>query len=133
MSSYWRSRSRDACNAVREDWHALPIDERTEAQLTVMLRDAYPFGERANYPYEAWLIEQRFALAAEGYPSRRQMAVRAAQVAKTGQLSLLDGSSAVAMAEPLNPPQDGWDAAFEDLRNWKRQAWTEGDEDGTDG
>lgn len=30
------------------------------------------------------------------------------------------------------PPADPWERAFEDLRNWKAQAWAEGDEDGAE-
>ncbi len=38
------------------------------AALQVALREAYPFGERAYWPYKVWLREQRAALAALAPP-----------------------------------------------------------------
>lgn len=127
--NYWRRNARVVCDAVRAEWRQLPEDEQTEERLRSMLRDAYPFGERAMWPYTMWLQEQRAALGAEGYVSARQVAARAAQVAATGQMTLFAAAEApVAVLEP--PAADPWGQAFAELKSWKSQPWADGDEDG---
>jgi hypothetical protein len=38
------------------------------AEFRKALRDAYPFGERAHFPYKVWCSEQKLALARFGKP-----------------------------------------------------------------
>ncbi len=51
----WRRRSRLAIERALRD--APPEALATEAQLRKYLRDFYPFVERENYVYKAWLAE----------------------------------------------------------------------------
>jgi hypothetical protein len=70
----WTDRCRPVIERVLSE---LPVGA-TEAQVKKALSDAYPFGQRINYPYTAWLkackkaIEKRFAgrvRQAAGQPS----------------------------------------------------------------
>lgn len=58
--SYWRSRANVVIgpilrSAIQERW--------PEARFRRELREAYPFGERAHWPYTVWLTRQRNAIA----------------------------------------------------------------------
>lgn len=44
-----------------------PADQN---ELRALLREAYPFGERAHWPYTVWLREVRRALGVEATPRR---------------------------------------------------------------
>ena len=41
---------------------------KTLAEFRKALKDAYPFGERAHFPYKVWCDEQKLALARFGKP-----------------------------------------------------------------
>lgn len=56
--SQWRVRSRQVIARVMA---SVPADA-TLPQVRRLLREAYPFGERAMHPYKMWCIEQRIAL-----------------------------------------------------------------------
>ena len=58
--SRWRTQ---ADRVIAATLAALP-PSATEAEARKALRAAYPFGERANYPYQVWLVAQREALKA---------------------------------------------------------------------
>jgi hypothetical protein len=60
---FWRERARRTIDQVRADAkrHQLTPEETKRA-----IDAAYPFGARAHYPYEAWLIERKIALVALG-------------------------------------------------------------------
>ncbi len=52
MKSQWRAIARPIIADVIND---VGLDD--EKKLKRELRDAYPFGERANHPYKIWLDE----------------------------------------------------------------------------
>lgn len=56
--SQWRTRSRQVIARVMA---SAPADA-TLPQVRRLLREAYPFGERAMHPYKMWCSEQRIAL-----------------------------------------------------------------------
>jgi hypothetical protein len=56
VKSRWRTRARSLVAAVLEETKGQ--DERAVRKA---LRDAYPFGERAHYPYKVWCDEVRRA------------------------------------------------------------------------
>lgn len=58
-SSRWRRDAHGAICAVAESYvntHPEPYDT---VELLRLVDDAYPFGERAMYPYKCWLTERR--------------------------------------------------------------------------
>lgn len=57
MTWTWRERARDVIASVVRDTVGLPTAERI-----VLINDAYPFGERARFPYKAWLVERKAAI-----------------------------------------------------------------------
>ena len=54
----WRERSRQV---IAEVMASVPADA-TLPQARRLLREAYPFGERAMHPYKVWCSEQRKAI-----------------------------------------------------------------------
>lgn len=56
--SQWRTRSRQVIARVMA---SIPADA-TLPQARRLLREAYPFGERAMHPYKIWCNEQRIAI-----------------------------------------------------------------------
>lgn len=56
--SSWRKEAAERINEVLRARPGAPIPE-----LKAALRDAYPWGERASYPYDVWSAEVRHALA----------------------------------------------------------------------
>jgi hypothetical protein len=50
----WRERARPIIERVLRETAGQP-----EKEIRCALRDAYPFGERAMYPYKAWCSEVR--------------------------------------------------------------------------
>ena len=54
VESRWRARSRDIIKQVLDRAKTLKWDER---EIQKALTDAYPFGERAMWPYKIWLDE----------------------------------------------------------------------------
>lgn len=63
MDGQWRSYARQVIAEVVRGWQA----DGEPAGLDQRLRDAYPFGEHAHYPYQVWLKEQRATLALFGF------------------------------------------------------------------
>ena len=57
MSSPWRAH---AAAIIRDVIERVGTDD--ERALRQALRDAYPFGPRANHPYKIWCSEVRFQL-----------------------------------------------------------------------
>lgn len=75
QDSVWRRKAREVISRVLED-HAvtfpasLPIE--TQKELLALLRDAYPFGDKRNWPYIVWRQEVRTTFGLKpGYQSRR--------------------------------------------------------------
>lgn len=50
--SHWRDKCRPIIKATIDAWNG-----KDEKQLRRALYEAYPFGERAMYPYRVWLNE----------------------------------------------------------------------------
>jgi len=50
----WREKARSVIDQVYRD-----NPTATPEQMTKLLRDAYPFGERKYHPYKVWLDEVR--------------------------------------------------------------------------
>lgn len=61
-TSPWRRRARQAINAAVA---SVPEPKSRKAVLSAIF-NAYPFGERAYYPYACWLAERKLALQALG-------------------------------------------------------------------
>jgi hypothetical protein len=61
--STWRSHSQYVIGVVERECAG-----KTLAEFRKALRDAYPFGERAQLPYKVWCEEQKLALARFGKP-----------------------------------------------------------------
>lgn len=53
-----------------ESVHAGIPSDATLEERTKLIDDAYPFGERANFPYKAWLRARRGYLVRYGYVPR---------------------------------------------------------------
>lgn len=68
----WRDRARPVVAATLA---ALPPDATTQDKRRA-LRDAYPFGERAMWPYKVWCDEVRRQLGLERPRRRRDRAAR---------------------------------------------------------
>lgn len=82
---------------IRETLAALPKNA-TPAERKRALRDAYPFGDRSNWPYKAWCKAQRIALAG-GIPTTGAERVRGRRLDRdrvTGDLFAEKGSHAHA-------------------------------------
>ncbi len=60
---FWRERARRVIEQVRI---AANRQQLTPEQTKQAMDNAYSFGERANSPYEAWLVERNAALVALG-------------------------------------------------------------------
>ncbi len=60
---FWRERARRTIEQVLAD---AKKQQLTAEQTKRAIDAAYPFGERAYYPYEAWLVERKIALVALG-------------------------------------------------------------------
>ncbi len=60
---FWRERVRRVIEQVRIDANRQQLTSEHTKQA---MDKAYPVGERANYPYEAWLVERKAALVALG-------------------------------------------------------------------
>jgi hypothetical protein len=54
----WREAARSVIAPIEREYSDKPLSE-----LKTALRDAYPFGERAYFPYTVWCQEQRLAIA----------------------------------------------------------------------
>jgi hypothetical protein len=61
MASYWRQKSRAVIEAALAEGRAKGLEGKA---LERHVSDAYPFGERLNWPYQIWLNE--FALLVRG-------------------------------------------------------------------
>lgn len=61
--SRWRIAAR---RSMREALAALPPG-RSEKDVLKAIRDAYPFGQRANHPYACWLAERKILLKNMGF------------------------------------------------------------------
>lgn len=55
--SYWRTEAR---RIIRFLLASNP--DADESKLSKLIRDAYPWGDRASWPYKCWLKERRLAL-----------------------------------------------------------------------
>ena len=62
----WKDRAQDTINRVH---HGLPAGV-TLAERMAAVDAAYPFSERSNFPYKAWLAARRSYLARHGYRGR---------------------------------------------------------------
>lgn len=64
--SHWRLRAREVIEEA-----LVGVDRHDVAAVKRAIDAAYPFGERAMWPYRMWLVERRAALAAAsaGLPS----------------------------------------------------------------
>lgn len=58
MTSTWRRRARAAIEHALADVNLADVEA-----VTAAIDAAYPFGERAMWPYKMWLLERRRALA----------------------------------------------------------------------
>lgn len=75
-TSQWRREARRVIHQVVEDNVFGPVQclpHGDVLELRVILRKAYPFGERAHWPYKVWLEEIRTAL---GYANTRKPRAR---------------------------------------------------------
>lgn len=75
----WRERATEIIRQVVEENPGL--DDKA---LRRKVSDAYPFGPRSNYPYDAWLLAVEDVLG----PSDRKRAVVEARTVETGQDAL---------------------------------------------
>ena len=62
--SRWR---REARRMIEKTLKGLPVGA-SNADQRHALRQAYPFGERANHPYRMWLAEVRLAIGTRAQP-----------------------------------------------------------------
>lgn len=65
--SYWRQKSAEVIAAVLSDHPGVSGKERMD-----LLRDAYPFGQKANWPYTIWRQEVRYHLGIVARPHRKR-------------------------------------------------------------
>jgi hypothetical protein len=54
----WRDAARSVIAPIEREYRDKPL-----AELKTALREAYPFGQRAYFPYKVWCEEQRKAIA----------------------------------------------------------------------
>lgn len=65
--SKWRLTARQIIQQILAD--NSPDEKLSASAILKKIDDAYPFGKRANYPYQCWLSERRKALIQLGYSS----------------------------------------------------------------
>jgi hypothetical protein len=75
MAKTWSELAREAIAAILSDYtesggDLIYLDADDRERIKKRIDDAYPFGERSNFPYKAWLIERRSAFIALGIPVR---------------------------------------------------------------
>jgi hypothetical protein len=75
MKNTWSGYARKTIAAILSDYtegggDLIYLDASDRARIKKRIDDAYPFGERSNFPYQAWLIERRKAFIALGIPVR---------------------------------------------------------------
>jgi len=65
-SDSWKARAHKAIAEMYEQWadvnHTLPspfLPEGEKQRLWLMIKKAYPFGQRENWPYKVWCAELR--------------------------------------------------------------------------
>lgn len=83
LRSYWRQKAREIILRALAD---LPADATTKEKAKAV-RDAYPFGERARWPYKIWLCEVQTHVYGRG-PAQRRREHRRQKEIRAGQLSL---------------------------------------------
>ena len=54
----WRFAAQRVIASIEHDYRDKPLSD-----LKAALHEAYPFGQRRNYPYKIWCEEQRLAIA----------------------------------------------------------------------
>jgi hypothetical protein len=90
---YWKNHARAVILDVMKTALADGLDR---ANLIKRIDAAYPFGERKNYPYQAWLEVKR-SLLFDGQPTptkfHYQPPSEAAKLRAAGERGLFDGDS----------------------------------------
>ena len=81
--SYWRERSAEVITRVLKETRG-----QSEKEIRTAVSKAYPFGERRNYPYKAWLKECNKRL---GTRKPRKKAAELGSQNHTRQIGLFGG------------------------------------------
>ena len=69
----WNEQANKAIGAVVDEFQAdggdiLRLSDEDKETLKKRINEAYPFGERNNFPYKAWLNARRLAFISLGIP-----------------------------------------------------------------